>query len=139
MLEYAEFYFEQPRIVVNKINPIHVTDEEFANYLSECSKKISEIEQPSVLIHDVSQSKLLTAEQRIQVGNYFKSNRKLLQEKLIGLAYVIPSPLLQFVLNGIFLVGTPPVNHTVENRLSHAIAWAERELETYDAMSLSDK
>lgn len=120
----AEFKLEE-RILYSTINSIEPTDEDIQNYAVEFLDIIQKLDYKVVLIVDTTTAKVLKAEHRVGIGNILKHNRNIIVKKVNALVYVVSHPILQFVLNGIFLVSKPPVNYYVTSRLDKAQHWAK--------------
>lgn len=114
------------KILLSQIRSGIITDADVKDYLVDLAEQIEKRPDEFHLIIDVSESQKLSSEQRIMMGAFIKKNQQLLLEKVITLIYVVPTPLLQFVLNGIFLFKKPPIPYKVFNRLNEAINWAQQ-------------
>lgn len=113
------------RILHSQIRSGSISDHDVVAYLKDLYDRIVASSEAFILIIDVSNSEKLTAEQRILIGQFIKKNDQLLKNKIISILYVVPTPFLQFILNGIFLFKKPPVPYKVFNRLREALKWAE--------------
>lgn len=133
MEDFADFYYEQNDILVMRIRPIDPTDAQVRAYTKRIVEELNAAKNSLILINDASDAKVLKPEHRIEIGNILKKEKQLFQQKVLGLIYVIPHPVLQFVLNGIFLISRPPVDYKVVSRLPKAISWAEKKLERASA------
>lgn len=132
MKKFAEFLKPFEQVLVTKFSSVAVTDDHMDQYLTELFTNINEAEKPLVLISDVSESSSLSAAHRVRIANFLKENAELLKSKVICLIYVMPTPLLQFILNAIFVVNRPPVKHKVCNRYHEAVDIANEQIEVFN-------
>ncbi|MTI38605.1 hypothetical protein E1140_03810 [Fulvivirga lutimaris] len=132
MLKFAEFYNPFDQVLVTKFSSVAVTDDHMDQYLIELFENINNAEKPFVLISDVSESSSLSSSHRVRIANFIKENSELLKSKVICLIYVMPTPLLQFILNAIFVVNRPPVKYKVCNRYHEALNIATEQIEVFN-------
>lgn len=129
MNPFVEISEPVPNIIVYKFTSVLVTDKMVDDYLETLGKQISEVTEPIVLISDVSESQVLSSKHRIKIANFIKSHSDVLKKNVMALVYVMPSPILQFVLNAIYVINRPPVKYKVVSRFEHAISWSKKKLE----------
>ena len=129
MNPFVEISEPVPNIVVYKFTSVGVTNKMVDDYLETMGKQISEVSEPIVLVSDVSESQVLSSKHRIKIANFIKSHSDVLKRNVIALVYVMPSPILQFVLNAIYVVNRPPIKYKVVSRFEHAINWSKEKLE----------
>lgn len=132
MKKFAEFLKPSDQVLVTKFSKVTVTDEHIDDYLSELYTQIKEAQKPFVLISDVSESENLSSSHRVRIATFIKENSELLKSKVICLIYVMPTPLLQFILNAIFVINKPPVKYKVCNRYHEAIDIANEHVEIFN-------
>lgn len=109
-------------IIIIQIHPVDPTPKEFDEYV-EKMKALASAENGIVLIHNVTEGKFLTSEQRIKIGSLYKIPN--LSKALLGHAFVNSALLPMTILKGIFLVSKPPVDHIVVKTEAEAINWAQ--------------
>lgn len=127
-MKYCSIDKTLPNIVIIRINPIEPTPAVFDEYILEMKKLIKDSQQ-AVLVHNVSQGKFLTSEQRIKIGNLYKEQHTEFKSKIIGHAFVNSSFIQMTILKGIFLVNRPPVDYVVVSSEQEAVEWARRVIE----------
>ncbi len=110
-------------VVVVRFNPVEVSLKEHGAFL-ESQKQFLSQHPGCVFVYDLTQSKALSAEVRIQQGNWNRNNAQFLTQHLQGIAFVANSVMMSFVFKGIFLIQKPPVAYTVVAALKDGIAWA---------------
>ncbi len=101
--------------------------QQFEEYLDEM-QKLYESEEKYVIIFDSSKSQYLSTENRIKQGVWMKKNDALTKEKVLGLAFVVPSIMIRMLLNAIFLIQKPSVDYKVCTKMEEAVEWAEEKV-----------
>jgi hypothetical protein len=59
-----------------------------------------------------------------------KSHRQLMEQRVVGVAFALPSPLMRGVLRGVLMLQPMPCQHTVVGTESEGIAWIKARLWT---------
>jgi hypothetical protein len=121
-------------VVVFRFNPVEVSVEEHAAFL-ESQKQFLTQHSGCVFVYDLTQSKALSAEVRIQQGYWNRTNAEFLAQHLQGIAFVANSVMMSFVFKGIFLIQKPPVAYTVVAALQDGIDWANALTQTTHQVS----
>lgn len=119
-------------VLYNYINPIDPTDADIEEYSAELLHCVRQLDHKVTVIIETSQAKVLKAEHRIAMGNILKNNKQLILNKVNALVYVVAHPLIQFVINGIFLVSKPPVKYHVTTDIKRAIKWIDEKYGVLD-------
>ncbi|MFY0565078.1 hypothetical protein ACN28E_14655 [Archangium lansingense] len=98
------------------------------DYLSR-STQFMQRQERHALIFDVSTLGQVSSEQRQRQVEWLKQNEALMRQTVLGIAYVVTSPLVRLTMGVIFHFKPPPVPYTIVSRLDAAGAWAARCLE----------
>ena len=85
-----------------------------------------------VTILDISQMGSASAYARSRSSAWFREQRANLETSCLGLAYVIPSPLLRFITMTVLLVISLPTPYVVVQNRAEAVAWARKRLAVND-------
>lgn len=83
----------------------------------------------NVVVIDASFGMRPSAAQLEQQADWIHAHRELLGASCLGIAFVIPSPLVRGALAAIFWIAQLPIPHTVHATLGHAIDWASARLD----------
>ncbi|MBN2350492.1 MAG: hypothetical protein JXJ22_16770 [Bacteroidales bacterium] len=118
-MKYATIYKEHDNIFVLKFSRTDATEANFSKYLKELKQFYKE-NQDFVMIIDGSDSKYLDKKFRNYMGKWIADNEDLIKKKCIAQVYVIPSPIIRYILQAIFLVKKPPVPFTIVNNFPEA-------------------
>lgn len=86
----------------------------------------------NVVVIDASLGLRPTPTQRKLQADWINEHRELLAASCLGIAFVIPSPLVRGALTAIFWVAQLPIPHTVHATLASAIDWAGGRLTAID-------
>ncbi|MEL6534092.1 MAG: hypothetical protein AAFQ98_01705 [Bacteroidota bacterium] len=128
MMKYATFSDVTEEIVKVSFAGIDPTEQQFEAYLTEFEALLSS-RKGFVVILDGSKAKYLSSKLRIRQGNWIKENKGLIKVACRKWCYVINSPLVKFIVQGIFLVQKPPVEYAVFTNYPEAEADAKNRLE----------
>lgn len=86
----------------------------------------------TVVVIDASLGMRPTPVQRKMQADWINEHRELLAATCLGVAFVIPSPLVRGALTAIFWIAQMPIPHTVHGTLASAIEWAGGRLAAVD-------
>jgi len=99
----------------------------FENYLSRSTQYLQRQER-HVCVFDVSALQILSSEQRQRQVEWLKANDALMSRTLLGVSYVVTSPVVRLTLGVIFHLKPPPAPYAFHTRLDEASAWATQRL-----------
>jgi hypothetical protein len=102
--------------------------QEFEAYLAKSSQYLRRGER-HVCIFDARALRLLSNEQRQRQAEWLKANAALMRQRLLGVAYVITSPVIRLTMSVIFHFEALPVPYAIRSSLSDAGAWAALRLD----------
>lgn len=100
----------------------------FEDYLARSTQYLQRQER-HVCVFDVSALQLLSSEQRQQQVAWLKANEALMRRTLLGVTYVVTSPVVRLTLGVIFHFKPPPVPYAIHTHLDEAGAWAAMRLD----------
>jgi hypothetical protein len=104
------------------------TNQQFEEYLDVSASYLRRGE-PHVVIADLLQGGLASAEQRRKRAEWMVRHDALLRETVLGNAFVINNPILRLGLNLLFHLKPPPSPYVVAPRVEPALVWAAGRLE----------
>jgi len=114
-----------PLVVVTARGEIPFDD--FQQYLIDIERVIRRGRQAHVL--DFREANVPSAEVRRAKAEWFKKNKKLMEQNVAGTAVVFLSPLFRFMLSSIMLIVPIPVPFSTHKELEDGIAWSQRQLD----------
>ncbi|PTL77280.1 hypothetical protein [Vitiosangium sp. GDMCC 1.1324] len=104
------------------------SNQELEEYLDRSASFLRRGER-HVVIADLLQGGMITAEQRRRQADWMLQHDRLLRETVLGNAFVMTSPILRLGLNILFYIRMPPCPYVVVSRLEPALVWAADRLE----------
>ena len=106
------------------------TDDEFRQYLSDYARVL---ERPTrfgaVFVTAPDMPMTPPRHARLQ-AEFMKNNRDKIAERVVGVAFSLPSPLMRGVLRGILMIQPMPCPHTVVATESEGVSWLKARLWT---------
>jgi len=106
------------------------TDEEFARYLADYTK-ILEVEPRFGAVFVTTPSAPMTPARQVRMqAAFMKEYRPLIERRIVGLAFALPSPLMRGVLRGVLMIQPIPCPHTVVGTEAEGVAWLKARLWT---------
>lgn len=128
--------------VIDEFDPLRVlvqvtptTDENLRDHLDAQLIEMRanrERRRKTVVVIDASLGLRPTPTQRKMQADWINEHRELLAATCLGIAFVIPSPLVRGALTAIFWIAQLPIPHTVHGTLASAIDWAAARLAAVD-------
>lgn len=106
------------------------TDEEFAQYLVEYTN-ILEKEPRFGAVYTTAPAMPMTPGRQVRMqASFMKSHRDLIEQRVVGVAFSLPSPLMRGVLRGVLMLQPMPCPHTVVGTEAEGVAWLKARLWT---------
>jgi hypothetical protein len=99
----------------------------FEDYLARCTQYLQRQER-HVCVFDVSALQLLSTEQRQRQVAWLKENGPAMSRTLLGVSYVVTSPIVRLTLGVIFHFKPPPTPFAFHTHVDEAKAWAAQRL-----------
>jgi len=122
-MKFVDFDLSEYPIIVNRFSAKEPTNEEFDAWTKEMIKTISE-NKGIVLVQELTNAKYLSSENRIKVGNIFKKHEKEIKQNVLGIAYIVPSVIVNMLLKGIFAIKKPATDYKVVKTEQEAMKWS---------------
>lgn len=120
----ASFTFDDsswPLMVVRLTGEL--SSQEFESYLARATHYLQRRER-HVCIFDVSALRLFSSQQRQRQVEWLKTHEGLMSQTLLGIVYVVTSPVVRLTMSVIFHLKPPSVPYTIVPDLGAAAAWA---------------
>jgi len=105
-----------------------VTPQQFEQYLVEMAAGLQRGER-FVSIFDLTHGGVATPEHRQRQATWLQEYEPLLREHLLGVAFVVTSPLIRLSLSAIFYFQPLSTPYVVTSRFSEAALWATSRLQ----------
>ncbi len=106
------------------------TDEEFRQYLADYVQVLDSEERFGAVFVTTPAMPMTPARQVRMQARFMKSNRERLAERVVGVAFSLPSPLMRGVLRGVLMIQPMPCQHTVVGTEAEGVAWVKARLWT---------
>lgn len=103
---------------------------QYEDYLEECSAALRRGEK-YITITDLSRGGIPTPEQRQRQVLWLQEYESRMRELLLGVAFVITSPLVRLSLSTVMHLKPMPVPYFITHREVDAVAWAGARLEEW--------
>jgi hypothetical protein len=100
----------------------------FEDYLTRSTQYLQRQER-HVCVFDVSALQILSSEQRQRQVEWLKANEVLMSRTLLGVSYVVTSPVVRLTLGVIFHFKPPPAPYAFHTHLREAREWATMRLD----------
>jgi hypothetical protein len=106
------------------------TDEEFKQYLAEYTG-ILEAEPRFGAVFVTAPTVPMTPGRHVRMqATFMKEYRELIEKRVVGVAFALPSPLMRGVLRGVLMIQPMPCPHTVVGTEAEGVAWLKARLWT---------
>ena len=106
------------------------TDQEFEQYLTDYRQVLqSELRFGAVYVTTPTMPLTPPRQVRLQ-ARFMKECRSLMEQRVVGVAFALPSPLMRSVLRGILMLQPMPCPHTVVATEAEGVSWVKARLWT---------
>jgi hypothetical protein len=106
------------------------TDDEFRQYIADYVQ-VLEAEPRFGAVFVTSPSMPMTPARQVRMQALFmKEQRALIEQRVVGIAFSLPSPLMRGVLRGVLMIQPIPCPHTVVGTEAEGVAWVKARLWT---------
>jgi hypothetical protein len=106
------------------------TDQEFQQYLTDYREEL-EIERRFGAVYVTPPNMPLTPPRQVRLqARFMKEHRSLMERRVVGVAFALPSPLMRSVLRGILMLQPMPCPHTVVATEAEGVSWVKARLWT---------
>jgi hypothetical protein len=107
-----------------------LTDQEFEQYLADY-QLVLESEQRFGAVYVTPPNMPLTPPRQVRLqARFMKQHRSLMEQRVVGVAFALPSPLMRGVLRGILMLQPMPCPHTVLATEAEGVSWVKARLWT---------
>jgi hypothetical protein len=106
------------------------TDREFEQYLSDY-RAVLESDRRFGAVYVTAPSMPLTPPRQVRLqAGFMKEHRTLMEQRVVGVAFALPSPLMRGVLRGILMLQPMPCPHAVVTTEAEGVSWVRARLWT---------
>lgn len=106
------------------------TDDEFRQYLADYTL-VLEKEPRLGAVFVTTPEMPMTPPRHVRLqAQFMKQYRELIEQRVIGIAFSLPSPLMRGVLRGVLMLQPIPCPHTVVGTEAEGVAWVKARLWT---------
>jgi hypothetical protein len=106
------------------------TDDEFRQYLADYTK-VLEAELRFGVVFVTTPTMPMTPARHVRLqAQFMKDYRELIEKRVIGIAFSLPSPLMRGVLRGVLMIQPIPCAHAVVGTEAEGVAWVKARLWT---------
>jgi hypothetical protein len=106
------------------------TDEEFAQYLADYTKILESEPRFGAVFATTPNAPMTPGRQVRMQATFMKNYRALIEQRVVGVAFSLPSPLMRGVLRGVLMLQPMPCPHTVVGTEAEGVAWLKARLWT---------
>lgn len=106
------------------------TEEEFNAYLAEYTRIVETEPRFGAVFVTAPSVPMPPPRQVRQQAAFMKDYRAMIEQRLVGVAFALPSPLMRGVLRGILMIQPMPCPHTVLGTEAEGVAWLKARLWT---------
>jgi hypothetical protein len=127
-----------PSIEIDRSQPLLVvvrflrgpTDDEFRQYLADYTQ-VLEAEARLGAVFVTAPAMPMTPPRQVRwQAQFMKTYRELIEARVVGIAFSLPSPIMRAVLRGVLMLQPIPCPHTVVGTEAEGVAWVKARLWT---------
>lgn len=119
----------QPLLVVVRFQRA-ASDREFEQYIADY-RELIERETRFGAVFVTAPGLPMTPPRQVRMqANLMKSHAQLMEQRVVGVAFALPSPLMRGVLRGVLMLQPMPCQHTVVGTEAEGVAWVKARLWT---------
>jgi len=127
-----------PSVEIDRSQPLLVvvrflrgpTDDEFRQYLADYTQ-VLETEPRFGAVFATASTMPMTPPRQVRLqAKFMKSYGELIEKRVVGIAFALPSPLMRGVLRGVLMIQPIPCPHTVVGTEAEGVAWVKARLWT---------
>jgi tRNA U34 5-methylaminomethyl-2-thiouridine-forming methyltransferase MnmC len=106
------------------------SDQEFAQYVADY-RQLLEQEPRFGAVFVTAPGLPMTPPRQVRMqAELMKSRAALMEQRVVGVAFALPSPLMRGVLRGVLMLQPMPCQHTVVGTEAEGVAWVKARLWT---------
>ena len=127
-----------PAVEIDRSQPLLVvvrflrgpTDDEFRQYLADYTHLL-EAEPRFGAVFVTAPAMPMTPPRQVRLqAQFMRDYRELIEKRVVGIAFSLPSPLMRGVLRGVLMMQSIPCPHTVVGTEAEGVAWVKARLWT---------
>jgi hypothetical protein len=127
-----------PAVEIDRSQPLLVvvrflrgpTDDEFRQYLADY-RQVLEAETRFGAVFVTTPAMPMTPPRQVRLqAQFMREYRRLIEERVVGIAFSLPSPLMRGVLRAVLMMQAIPCPHTVVGTEAEGVAWVKARLWT---------
>jgi hypothetical protein len=106
------------------------TDDEFRQYLKDYIEVLDK-EPRFGAVYVTTPGMPMTPGRQVRMqAEFMKNYREKIEQRVVGVAFSLPSPLMRGVLRGVLMIQPMPCQHTVVGTEAEGVAWVKARLWT---------
>jgi hypothetical protein len=106
------------------------TDDEFAQYLVDYTKILNAEPRFGAVFVTMPNTPMTPGRQVRMQASFMKEYRPVIEQRVVGVAFALQSPLMRGVLRGVLMIQPMPCSHTVVGTEAEGVAWLKARLWT---------
>jgi hypothetical protein len=106
------------------------TDEQFRQYLADYTLVLEEQPRFGAVFVTTPEMPMTPPRQVRLQAQFMKQCRERIEQRVVGIAFSLPSPLMRGVLRGVLMIQPMPVPYTVVGTEAEGVAWVKARLWT---------
>lgn len=106
------------------------TDDEFRQYLADYVKVLEQQQRLGAVFVTTPQMPMTPPRQVRWQAQFMKDYRAQMEQRVVGVAFSLPNPLMRGVLRGVLLLQPMPCPHSVVGTEAEGVAWVKARLWT---------
>jgi len=127
-----------PAVEIDRSQPLLVvvrflrgpTDDEFRQYLADYTQ-VLEAEKRFGAVFVTTPAMPMTPPRHVRLqAQFMREYRELIEKRVVGIAFSLPSPLMRGVLRGVLMMQSIPCPHAVVGTEAEGVAWVKARLWT---------
>lgn len=106
------------------------TDDEFRQYLADYTLVLEQEPRLGAVFVTTPEMPMTPPRQVRLQARFMKQYREQIEQRVVGVAFSLPSPLMRGVLRGVLMIQPMPCPHTVVGSEAEGVAWVKARLWT---------
>ena len=106
------------------------TDDEFRQYISDYLQVLEKEPRFGAVFVTTPNMPMTPPRQVRMQAQFMKEQRALIEQRVVGIAFSLPSPLMRGVLRGVLMIQHMPCPHAVVGTEAEGVAWVKARLWT---------
>ena len=106
------------------------TDDEFRQYLADYTQVLEKDPRLGAVFVTTPEMPMTPPRHVRLQAQFMKQHRELIEKRVIGVAFSLPTPLMRGVLRGVLMLQPMPCPHTVVGTEAEGVAWIKARLWT---------